>query len=527
MTQNGGKRLARSSIILVTILGSVLTACSRDKPGSTVPEGAKAGDMTLEPCAFVTASGRYKADGGTLIVPESRDKAASRLIALPVMRVRAIVDKPAEPIFYLAGGPGQSNMSFKPPRDLLANHDVVLVGYRGVDGSIVLDCPEVKQAVEGVGNDLLGPPSLTNLGRAFRQCAARLQAEGIDLNAYTMLDVVRDLEAARVALGYGRVNLLSESYGTRIAQIYAYQHPNNIYRSAMIGVNPPGRFVWEPDTIDRQVEYYARLCAQDPGCSARTSDLARTMRNVAHNMPRRWLFLPIDAGKVKVTTFALLFSRTTAALVFDAYIAAEQGDSSGLALMSLAYDFVFPSMFVWGDLAAKAASADYDRTRDYAAEMEPPGSILGAPFSKLLWSSAAWPTAPIPEEFRKAQHSDVETLLVSGSVDFSTPAEYATHELLPQLTKGKQVILAEMGHTQDLWTVRRPATIRLLTSFYDTGLADDSFFTYAPMEFHVSWGFPKLARIALASVLLIVAGVIGLVWFIIRRIRRRIAGQAA
>jgi hypothetical protein len=52
-------------------------------------------------------------------------------------------------------------------------------------------------------------------------------------------------------------------------------------------------------------------------------------------------------------------------------------------------------------------------------------------------------------------------------------------------------------------------------------VADDSFFTYAPMEFHVSWGFPKLAKIALASVLLIILGVVGLVWFTIRWIRRR------
>src|SRR4030042_1405014 len=62
----------------------------------------------------------------------------------------------------------------------------------------------------------------------------------------------------------------------------------------------------------------------------------------------------------------------------------------------------------------------------------------------------------MPDEFRKAQHSSVETLLLSGSVDFSTPAEYATHELLPLISNGKQVILAEMGHTNDLWNVQRP-----------------------------------------------------------------------
>jgi pimeloyl-ACP methyl ester carboxylesterase len=498
----------------------VLMVCCRDKSGIIVPDGSKAGTITLEPCEFETYSGKHNADCGTIIVQESADNADSRLIALPVIRVHASKENPVEPVFFLSGGPGQSNMNFKPPDELLANHDFVLVGYRGVDGSVKLDCPEVTRAIKGMEGDLLGQSSLSGLSTAFRQCADRLQAEGVDLNAYTMIDVIRDLEAARTALKYDHINLLSESYGTRVAQIYAYQQPDIIHRSAMIGVNPPGHFVWEPDTIDHQIEYYSNLCAQDSGCNVRTSDLIRTISNVIHKMPRRWLFFRIDEGKVRVITFALLYHRKTAALAFDTYFAAEKGDPSGLALMTLAYDFMLPSMMTWGDLAAKALSADLDRTRNYAVEMDPPNSILGSPFSKLLWSLGDWPTAPIPEEFRKIQTSSVETLLISGSIDFSTPPMFATKELLPQLPNGRQVILAEMGHTCDVWGVQPAALIHLLKSFYDTGVADDSLFTYAPMDFRVSWGFPRIAKIALASLIILILGLSWLAWIIVRRIRR-------
>ncbi len=517
---------ATRSMMLIVTLGSLVMVCSRDNPGSKISTGGNAGNITLAPCSFETKSGRFNADCGTLLVQEGREKDSSGLIALPVIRIHAVADQPEEPIFYLAGGPGQSNMKFKPPDDLLTNHDFVLVGYRGVDGSVKLDCPEVKKAIKGTGGNLLKQPSLANLDKAFRECATRLQKEGIDLNAYTIPDVIRDMETARTSLGYGCINLLSQSYGTRIAQIYAYKHPQVIHRSVMVGVNPPGRFVWEPDTIDRQIEYYSRLCRRDSGCNNRTPDLTRTMRRVVRNMPRRWLFLPIDEGKVKLITFALLYHRNTSAQVFDTYIAAEKGDPSGLALMSAAYDLMYPSMITWGDLAAKAISADFDRTRDYATEMDPPQSILGSPFSKLLWSLVDWPTASIPDEYRHVQQSSVETLLLSGSIDFSTPAGYATSELLPNLSNGKQVILAEMGHTNDLWNVQRPATIRLITSFYDTGKADDSLFTYAPMDFHVSWGFPKLAKIAIASMFLITIGLVVLIWIIIRRIQRFIKRKA-
>lgn len=507
-------------LIPALIMLGLLVVCCRDNSSIIVPEGSKAGNITLEPCEFKTKSGNFSADCGTIIVQESSDKADSRLIALPVIRVHATREDPAEPVFFLSGGPGQSNMNFKPPDELLANHDFVLVGYRGVDGSVKLDCPEVNRAIKGTEGDLLSQSSLSGLSKAFRQCADRLQAEGLDLNAYTMIDVIRDMEAARTALNYQHINLLSESYGTRVAQIYAYQQPEIIHRSAMIGVNPPGHFVWEPDTIDHQIEYYSNLCAQDSGCNARTSDLARTISNVIHRMPRRWLFIPIDEGKVRVITFALLYHRKTAALAFDTYFAAEKGDPSGLALMTLAYDFLFPSMITWGDLAAKALSADLDRTRNYAVEMDPPNSILGSPFSKLLWSLGDWPTAPIPEEFRKTQPSGVETLLISGSIDFSTPPMFATKELLPQLSNGRQIILAEMGHTGDVWGVQPAALIRLLNSFYDTGIADDSLFRYAPMDFSVSWGFPGIAKIALAVLIILILGISWLAWIIIRRTRR-------
>ena len=243
---------------------------------------------------------------------------------------------------------------------LIANHDIVMVGYRGVDGSSVLDCPEVKGAAKGLGNDLLSEPSIANIGDAFTSCMMRLENEGIDLDGYTIPEVLEDNEAARIGLGYERANLLSESYGTRVAQIYAWMHPEIIFRSAMISVNPPGHMVWEPDVLDAQIEFDADLCAQDDECSMRTNDLAETMQSVAHNMPRRWLFLPIDAGKVRFMTHFFLWHRGNAAVAYDIYLAAEEGDASGLALMSLMYDLMIPSYMIWGELAVKGISADYD-----------------------------------------------------------------------------------------------------------------------------------------------------------------------
>ena len=55
--------------------------------------------------------------------------------------------------------------------------------------------------------------------------------------------------------------------------------------------------------------------------------------------------------------------------------------------------------------------------------------------------------------------SDVETLLIGGTLDFATPAANATKELLPHLPNGHQVVLPGFGHTNDFWNLpgRRPA----------------------------------------------------------------------
>jgi len=518
-------------VISLNLAAILLTACggSQETP-ITVPTGAQAGDLIIEPCTYEAGDVEYAADCGTLVVKENRNNSNSRLIPLPVIRIRSTGSNPSEPIFPFGGGPGQSNMGFSHLEGLIDNHDIVLVGYRGVDSSPVLQCPEFIQAAKGVGDNLLSEESIINMGDSFTRCAARMQAEGIDLDGYTVLEGIEDMEEARVGLGYDRINLLSESFGTRVAMIYAWIHPDSLYRSAMISVNPPGHLAWEPDVLDWQITYDSDLCKQDPECSTRTDDLVETMQNVAHDMPRRWLFLTIDPGRVRFFTQFFLYYRKgltgqDAAMIYDAYLAAEKDDPSGLAMISLMYDLIKPAeMMTWGQAGAMVMSTDFDPERDYFTEMNPPGSILGSPQSELAWTTlyfADWPATLIPEEYRQVQPSDEETLLLSASVDVSTPARYATEELMPSLSNGEQVNLSEFGHTVDIWDMQPEATLHILTTFYDTGVVDASLFTYQPMDFNVGFGFPLMAKISVVVILLVITIVIALVWFIIRRVRRR------
>jgi pimeloyl-ACP methyl ester carboxylesterase len=506
------RRVTPAPIVAVAVIAVLALGLAyvRFAPGPTpisVPSGALAGDLSLQPCSYATEKGPYAADCGTLVVPENRANPTSRLIALPIARVRATSEHPAEPIFFLKGGPGGSNMVLPEASRFAANHDVIFVGYRGVDGSVRLDCPEVVSARKRSG-DILGDASSRAFAEAQTECAQRLGTQGVDLTGYTLTQQMDDLEAARSALGYSRIDLISESAGTRGAMIYAWRYPERVYRSAMIGVNPPGHFLWDPRTTDEQIQRHSELCAQDAMCQTRTDDLAASMRRTAAHIPDRWLFLPIKNGNVRLGAFEGLVNSMSelgplsAPTTLDAWLSAADGDASGLWFTSLAVDLFVPPIWTWGE-GMSVGMQDEQAVDAYYAAGGDPGSVLGDPGTDLYWGAGiAWPKNPPADVYGEVQMSQVETLLVGGTLDFATPPSIATQELLPFLPNGHQVVLAELGHTGDFFRYEPEASTHLLNGFLDTGEVDTSLYTYRPMDFSTgSITFTSVAKGLLAIML--------------------------
>jgi len=523
-------RIVALAVIGVLVSGLAYLRFAPEEGSVSVPAGAKAGDLALEPCTYETEAGPMPADCGTLVVPENLEDPGSRLIALPVIRIRARSDRPAEPIFPLWGGPGLTNMEWRHASRFADRHDVVLVGYRGVDGSVRLDCPEVESALRH-STDVLGEESFAAYGAGLRACAARLRAEGVDPTAYGLTQQVGDLEAARVALGYHRIDLLSESAGTRTAMIYAWRYPESIHRSVMVAVNPPGNFLWDPQKTDEQMGRYADLCSKDAGCSERTDSLAASIRRTAADMPERWFLLPIDESNVRLASFWGMMESTpenaptTAPMTVDTWLSAAEGDASGFWFESFFGDLVFPKAFVWGQYAA-AARVDAQAARDYfGSGGHARDTNLGYAASAFAWGGGrlvdGWPAAPDDDDFRRAPTSDVETLLIGGELDFATPPQVASEELLPSLTNGHEVVLPGFGHTTSFWSDQPEAGTRLITTFFDSGEVDDSLYTPQAVDFT-----PEVTQTAIAKGLagtmvgLALITVVSLLWMA-RRVHRR------
>jgi pimeloyl-ACP methyl ester carboxylesterase/uncharacterized membrane protein YeaQ/YmgE (transglycosylase-associated protein family) len=525
----GPARLTALVVIAVLVIGLGYLAFAPED-SVEVPGGARAGDLSLEPCEYETEAGGFVADCGTLVVPENRADPGSRLIALPVSRILATSEHPGEPIFRLQGGPGQSNMDFPEASRYAENHDVVLVGYRGIDGSVRLDCPEVESAIAH-STDFLGERLFEAYEEAFRSCADRLTGQGIDLASYGLVQQVDDLEVARVALGYDRVNLLSESAGTRTAMIYGWRYPESIHRSVMFGVNPPGNFLWDPTLTDEQLGRYADLCSQDETCRARTEDLATSIEGISADMPERWLFLPIKQGNVATMSFTMMIQSTSEAglasapVMFDAWLSAAEGDPSGLWFTSVMADVLYPRLFTWGQFAA-GARVDARAARDYfSSGGEENGVNLGRAATEFVWAGGrlidSWPAAREESEYSRVRQTEVETLLIGGELDTATPPQLATTQLLPYLANGHEVVLTGFMHSPSFWNDQPEAGTRLITTFFDSGQVDDSLYRAQSVPVTPTTKGTTLAKRMLATIIgFAVLMVVSLIWMA-RQVHRR------
>jgi pimeloyl-ACP methyl ester carboxylesterase len=518
-------RVATLVVVAVLAMALGLLRLTSVTDQVSVPAGASAGELVLEPCEYAGENGSHPADCGTLVVAENPAAADSNLIALPVIRLRAISPDPRVPVLYLTGGPGQSNVDLSFADRYARDRDVVLVGYRGIDGSVRLDCPEVASATKRA-TDLLSEEFFRAYEDAYRSCADRLTDEGFDLSRYGLVQQVEDMETARAALGYDRFDLLSESAGTRTALIYAWRHPESVHRSVMIGVNPPGAFLWDAETTDEQIGRFAALCAADETCRARTDDLAATLRRA---VPDRWLFLPIKPDNVRVfTPFGLFETAPTggasAPMTIDTMLSAAEGDASGAWLVSLMADLMLPDLFVEGQYAS-AATLDAQSAREYFADG--PGDLVNVGRAATAYGWAAgglaevWPATIGESEYRTVRSSDVETLVINGELDVASPPQLASEQLLPSLPNGQEVVLPGFGHTGSFFKEQPEAGTHLVNTYFATGRVDDSEYVPQSLDFTPPTTHGALARNLLGVLLALATTTLASLVLLAARVRVR------
>jgi len=424
---------------------------------------------------FLIDSLKFETYYGFVEVPENYEDSNSIKIQLPVLIIKSANKNPLEPVFWFDGGPGGTNIVSQSKIDLpsaanaLKNHDFVCVGYRGVDGSVRLEAKKITKAFKGLNHKMLSDKSIQNIKEEIRDYIIELKDQNIDINNYNILNVIEDMETVRKQLGYEKINLLSVSYGTRIALIYSYKYPEIVNRSMMIGATPPGYFLARPEQFEEVIEKYDQIYKEQD-----TSNLSikETMKKAFETLPKHWSVFRLDADKIKAGTINALYNVDFAVSVFDAYKkAVQEKDYSGLFMLQKLSDVSHPK--VMGDVYAKMVSADWENDKDFEKEIRNTNTVLGGNVYLLYAAtSKEWNIKPIPSVYQHCQKSNTETLIISGSLDHRTPPSLVDKELMPFLTNGKHIVLKNSSHSDILSIIMKNEI--LLQHYFDEGKVNES-----------------------------------------------------
>jgi len=459
-------------LILFFSVFVVRSALAQDLPFPTKKQlaEAKAGELLLNPDSLKG----YKADFGMLIVTESESK-DSKKIELPVVRIHSKSRNPAYPVFYFEGGPGGTNIKLENlPDSLLENHDFVRVGYRGVDGSVSLNNPEFNRVLKETPN-MLSHEGLKSMGSKIAQIAQKLQHEGIDLKEYNIINVVDDMEKARKAFGYEKINLSGGSYGGAVVYTYCIRYPASIHRALFTeAAFPFNMALTKPSSIDEKLNHLNELWKENPENLRRSKDIVETIKNVLKTLPRDCNGVIIDPDKIRIMTFFSLYTQAMTAQCFDAFIAAENGDYNGLAFVNQYWNSLV-DWFNWGDMLSKTFCTDTGEIVDFENELNKKDSIIGSPLALLGWGlrqHTDWPVKPLPENYKKFRYIDNEALLVYGSKE---SAQSVIEEYMPFFKNGHIVFHENMGH-MDVGALQAEASQHMEKMFFLKGIVDISKF---------------------------------------------------
>ena len=114
----------------------------------------------------------------------------------------------------------------------------MLVDQRGTGRSKPLDCPDLQY---GRAPDWIALPA----------CAQKL---GPRFSSYRTSAAADDINDVRRALGLGRITLYGDSYGTFLAQSYAFRHPETLNALVLDSAYPVrGESAWYPSLISTGV----------------------------------------------------------------------------------------------------------------------------------------------------------------------------------------------------------------------------------------------------------------------------------
>ncbi len=363
--------------------------------------------------------------------------------------------KLADPVFFLAGGPGQSAIGVAPQvlavlTRLNNRRDVVLVDQRGTGQSAPLVCPQSSAS-------LSTDQQLVQLQRCRNNFLSLPYVQSPhDLTFFTTTLAMQDLDAVRSHLGYERINLIGASYGTRAALEYQRLFPKVLRRSVLDGVAPPDMVLPASMSLDSQAVFDAMFlaCSLDGVCQKNHPQLRAQWNELLARLPITVTLPHAVTGQAQTTTLTRerLLGAVRSALYSPVWVSAlpaaigqaVQGQPQGLMALAQSLSLRKKTALATGMHFSVICAEDAGR---FAASSDVPGSDFADDQAKFYRQACnTWPQAELPKEFYDISLSDSPSLLLSGGLDPVTPPRHAQRVARALGNNALHVVVPHAGH---------------------------------------------------------------------------------
>lgn len=229
--------------VLSTVCALLFTLSAAPTPVSAAPE------IQWKECPGVYGPGF---ECGALDVPLDYDNPGGQTIAIEIVRLPAThPSSRLGTIFLNPGGPGGSGVYFVLTvgsalfsDEVRARFDIIGFDPRGIHRSEPLKCFAIPGKASSVST-LSQPFPLTREQELARQKAdnqlarACEQSGGAILHHMSTVDVARDLDLLRQAVGDGYLNYAGYSYGSLLGNVYANLYPDRVRAIVIDGIVDP------------------------------------------------------------------------------------------------------------------------------------------------------------------------------------------------------------------------------------------------------------------------------------------------
>jgi pimeloyl-ACP methyl ester carboxylesterase len=415
-------------------------------------------------CAQLTVPLDYADPGGkTIKLAVLRSLATHRS-----ERVGQLVVNPGGPggsgVDYAAGG------SFTFGAELARYFDIVGFDPRGVGKSTPLDCGDTKQtdAFVDFDPDPDTPAEVAGLDQVTHDFGEDCLEHSGDLARHmSTVEVAKDMDVLRAALGEHQLDYLGASYGTLIGATYAKLFPTHIRRMVLDGALDP-KLTGEQVALGQArgfqtaLDAYLANCVQSGKCPLGDSVDAGAQRIRAlleqldtHPLPTSSAGRDLTEGLARYGVILPLYLKQlwpTLTLALNQAINQGRGD----ALLALSDQYTARGAHGYTDNSMAALNAvsclDYrdsvpvDQIPSKFAEFDQASPTFGRLFVYGLSTCASWPvkSTAVPAPIHAAGAPPI--VVVGTTRDPATPYAWA-RSLASQLDSGHLISRNGDGHT--------------------------------------------------------------------------------